>query len=112
MLLRLIQRRHQLIDTFAGARRLSDGARDFTGCPIRVNRHDTALTARPHLTQGVRQQRQGSPIGAAGEDLDETRLHDEPCLFCGLPDDGSESVGAERGENPLQTSAQTLSYIA
>ena len=47
----------------------------------------------------MRQQRKGSPIGVADEDLDETRLQDESGLLCGLLDHGSEPVGAERGEH-------------
>ncbi len=75
-------------------RGLRDGTVDLTGCPIRVDGHDAALTTRPHLAQGVRQQRKGSPIGVADEDLHEARLQDEPGLLCGLLDHGSEPAGA------------------
>ena len=47
----------------------------------------------------MRQQRKGSPIGVADEDLDETWLQDESGLLCGLLDHGSEPVEPERGEH-------------
>ena len=78
-------------------RGLRDGTVDLTGCPIPVDGHDAALTTGPHLTQSVRQQRKGSPIGVADEDLDETRLQDESGLLCGLLDHGSQPVGARAG---------------
>ena len=78
-------------DLFRGLR---DGTVDLTGCPIPVDGQNAALTTEPHLTQGVRQQRKGPPIGVADQDLDEARLQDEPGLLCGLLDHGSESVGA------------------
>ena len=45
------------------------------------------------------EQRKGSPVGVADEDLDEARLQDEPGLLCGLFDHGPQSVGAQRGEH-------------
>ncbi len=47
----------------------------------------------------MRQQRKGSPIGVADQDLDQARLQDEPGLLCGLLDHGPQSVGAQRGEH-------------
>ena len=84
-------RRERREDLFRGLR---DGTVDLTGCPIPVDGQNAALTTGPHLTQGVGEQRKGSPIGVADEDLDEARLQDEPGLLCGLLDHGSQSVGA------------------
>ena len=38
------------------------------------------------------QQRKGSPVGVADEDLDEAGLQDQPGLLCGLLDHGAQPV--------------------